>query len=225
MSYQQYRQDEYQGLNEQRKREILRELHDEMDKLKVKYMLDEKKENKKLSQIKSLDSLESSLRVRRYSEDDADRVTIEERAEEKSLKNDKEINKMQQTELLDNNTNFLNQNSNPLNVSQLRQSQAESIKEEMNSRESYEMLDKAKQNLLKIKNDLDDLDQYDYKNRIYQKKEDFNFACNPYNYENFDYQQKIDNQEEDIQDREENEEFNNNHIINTYNKKENDIDE
>jgi hypothetical protein len=224
MSIQQYRQDENQGLNEERKREILRELHDEMDKLKVKYMLDEKKENKKLSQIKSLDSLESSLRVRRYSEDDVDRVTIEQRVQEKPLKNDNEIDKLQKTEFLDNNTNILNQNSNPLNVSQLRQSQVESIKEEMHSRESYEILDKAKQNLLKIKNDLDDLDQYDYKNRIYQKKGDFNFTCNPYNYENFDYQQIIDNQEQDIQDREENEEYNN-HIINAYNKNENDHDE
>jgi hypothetical protein len=42
MSYQLHREHDYQSLNEERNREILRELHDEMDKLKVKYMLDEK---------------------------------------------------------------------------------------------------------------------------------------------------------------------------------------
>jgi hypothetical protein len=43
------------------------------------------------------------------------------------------------------------------------------------------MFDKAKQNLLKIKNELDDLDQYDYKNMIYKNKENFNFSSNPNN--------------------------------------------
>jgi hypothetical protein len=212
MSYQLHREDDYQSLNEERKREILRELHDEMDKLKVKYMLDEKKDNKKLSQIKSLDSLESSLRIRRYSEDD-DKVTIE----EKSVKNHLE----QPAEISDGNRNLSDQHhkldeiSHPLNASQLQKSQVESIKGEFTPRESYEMFDKAKQNLLKIKNELDDLDQYDYKNRIFKNKENFNFSNNPNNYDNCE--------NEILEEQHRVEEENTNHLINS-NKNEYDID-
>ena len=240
-------EDNLRDLNDDRKQEILKELQDEMDKLKVKYMLEQKDKNiEKISNIKSLDSMTN--RAKEYGKDEElEEIGCQEDEAHFDAKNEKlerEENRIRRdnfnrrnyydndegeeqnndlneeyypeqeepfhdnyeedynyqhnqddylppNEMDSNSGNNINNHHFPQNnytkIESIRdlQSSQRSNATHLNPNKSslnkshflnqgtnshnvsnYELFDKAKENLLKIKNELDDMDQYDYRNRI-----------------------------------------------------------
>jgi hypothetical protein len=184
--------EDYKNLDEERKEQILKELHREMENLKVKYMLDEKEKNynsKKPSGIKELESLTKrenkvdSIRGNSQLLEKEDSIVYEEmnysndevsynyeNSNENEIQNEDNIeynnendeenyNNLQDEEDYDDVINHEIENESSKKIDpRYRGSQQPSFNK------NYEIFDKAKENLLKIRNELDDIEQYNYKN-------------------------------------------------------------
>lgn len=149
--------EDYKSIDDDRKQQILHELQDEMDKLKVKYMLNEKDKaaTEKISQIKSLDTM-------------TNRENMEMNIQEIYDYDQKEPEELEPVEENYETYNYQSQleetSREPLQMSHRSNT---NYNRQSNNTSNYEMFDKAKENLLRIKNELDDLDQYDYRHRPY----------------------------------------------------------
>lgn len=199
-------EEDYKNLDEERKQQILRELQQDMERLKVKYMIDEKdKKAKKNSQeIHELDTLSGREINREHYNSDYDQVQMLEKensvlGEESNFQDvnqhpNKNVNpnnffmsgEIEDEEMhLDQDEVKYNQieEKNNFEYEYNQINELESINKFSNTNtnrdttrnvkmenKDYEVFDKAKQNLLKIKNELDDMDQYDYRN-VKTKKE------------------------------------------------------